>query len=106
MTQSIPLETYKALEKEFGQAIAEKVTTLLDYSFSQTEKKVEQIALQKKLELKDELSKELASKGDIALLEQKLDKKITVWSVVIIAVVIITNANSLQYLAQIVGLIK
>lgn len=47
MTQSIPLETYIILEKEFGQAVAEKVTTLIDYSFSQADKKIEQIALQK-----------------------------------------------------------
>lgn len=120
MTQSIPIETYITLEKEFGQAIAERVTSLLDYSFAQADKKIEQIAIQKKLELKDELSKELANKGDIALLksdiallradfaliESKLDKKIVVWSVIIIAVVIITNINSLQFIAKIAGLIK
>jgi hypothetical protein len=33
---------------------------------------VEAIALQKKLEIKDELSKELASKADIALVRQEM----------------------------------
>jgi hypothetical protein len=83
-----------------------QATSLLKYSFSQSEKQVEQIALQKKLELKDELARELASKADLSIIESKLDKKITVWSVVIIAVVIVTNANSVQLLAQVLGLIK
>ena len=65
MSQSIPLETYKVLQKEFGEAVAEKVTSLLDYSSFQADKKVEQIALHKKLEIKDKLSKELASKADL-----------------------------------------
>jgi hypothetical protein len=127
MAQSIQLEAYKAIEKEFGQAIAERVTSLLTFSFDIADKKVEQIAIQKKLELKDELSKDLASKADIAivrqkielveqklelveqrieLVEKKLDSKLTVWSTVIIAVVLITNQNAIQLLAQLLGLMK
>jgi hypothetical protein len=127
MAQSIQLEAYKAIEKEFGQAIAERVTSLLTFSFDIADKKVEQIAIQKKLEFKDELSKELASKADIAivnqkielveqklelieerikLIDKKLDSKLSVWSIVIIAVVIITNQNSIQLLAQLLGLVK
>ena len=106
MTQSIPIETYKSLEKEFGQAVADKVTSLLDFSFAQAEKRVEQIAIQRKLEIKEELSKELPSKTDLLVLKSELDKKITVWSVVIIAVVVITNIKSLEFIAKIAGLVK
>ena len=109
MHQSIPLETYKTLEKEFGQAIAEKVTALLDYSFSQADKKIEQIAIHKKLEL----SKELASKADLnllrsemALIEQRLDKKITVWSVILLCAMIILNKDSITLIASLLGLVK
>jgi hypothetical protein len=75
---------------------------LLTYSFDNVNKKVEQIAIQKKLEIRDEL----ASKADLAVLEHKLDKKITIWSIVIIAVVIITNQSSIHLFAQLLGLIK
>lgn len=39
-------------------------------------KKADVVALQKKLEIKDELNKELASKADLLLVEQKLEGKI------------------------------
>lgn len=112
------------LEKEFGKAIAEKVTTLLDFSFAQAEKKVEQIATQKKLEIKDELSKELASKGDLAVIksellleiehlnnkidkvEHKLDKKMTIYFLILLSVMIILNKDSLTLIAQLLGLVK
>ncbi len=127
MAQSITLETYISLEKEFGKAIAEKVTTLLDFSFAQAEKKVEEVATQKKLEIKDELSKELASKADIAIikaeisvvrqeievvrseiaiLESKLEKKITIYFLILLATMIILNKDSLTLIAQLLGLVK
>ncbi|TAF72962.1 MAG: hypothetical protein EAZ53_14330 [Bacteroidetes bacterium] len=106
MAQSIPIEAYKTLEKEFGRAVADKVTSLLDFSFAQADNRIEQIAIQKKLEIREELSKELASKADLAVLKSELDKKITVWSVVIVAVVVITNIKSLEFIAKIAGLIK
>ncbi|MFN0050395.1 MAG: hypothetical protein ACKVOU_14830 [Cytophagales bacterium] len=120
MAQSIPLETYISLEKEFGKAVAEKVTTLLDFSFAQAERKVDQIATQKKLEIKDELGKELASKADLAVirseievvrsqitvLESRLERKITIYFLILLSVMILLNKDSLSLIAQILGLVK
>ncbi len=124
MAQSITLETYISLEKEFGKAIAEKVSKLIDFSFAQADKKVEDIATQKKLQIKDELSKELASKGDLAVLESKLlleielvnskiekvesklDKKMTIYFLVLLSVMILLNKDSLTFIAQLIGLVK
>ena len=113
MTQNIPIETYITLEKEFGQAIAEKVTSLLDFSFAQAEKKVEQIATQKKLEIRDELSKELASKADLAVVEARLDAKITsiksefrVYFTILLCVIVILNKDSITLIGQLFGLVK
>lgn len=131
MSQSIQLETYMTLEKEFGQAIAEKVTHLLDFSFTQAEKKVEQIAVQKKLELKDELSKELASKGDIALVKSEisllkselqaeialskseLHSKISllksetrIYFIILLFTIIILNKDAITLIGQLLGLVK
>lgn len=120
MAQSITLETYISLEKEFGKTIAEKVTKLLDYSFAQSEKKVEQIATQKKLEIRDELSKELASKADLAVLESKLlleiekvetkimsvKSEFRLYFVILLCAMIILNKDSLTLIGQILGLVK
>lgn len=65
-----------------------------------------EIALQKKLEVKDELSKELASKSDLALVESKIDKKITIWSVIILCAIIILNRDSILLIAQLLGAVK
>jgi hypothetical protein len=117
MAQSIPLQTFKTLEKEFGQSVAEKVTALLDYLFSQADKKVEQIAIKKKLELKDELSKELASKADLALVKTELQSEVKLvkselksemrlYFVILLSVMIILNKDSLTFIAQLLGLLK
>lgn len=127
MAQSITLETYIFLEKEFGKAIAEKVTTLLDFSFAQAEKKVEQIATQKKLEIKDELSKELASKADIATVKadiavvksdllveiERLESKILIvksesrlFFIILLCAMIVLNRDNITLIAQLLGLLK
>ncbi|MDX2190748.1 MAG: hypothetical protein SFY32_12875 [Bacteroidota bacterium] len=124
MAQSIPLETYITLEKEFGKAVAEKVTTLLDFSFAQAEKKVVEIAIQKKLEIRDELSKELASKSDLALVKaellleiEKIDSKLSseikasknesrIYFIILLCVLIILNKESISLIGQLLGLFK
>jgi hypothetical protein len=45
---------------------------VIELDFKAIEKKAEEVALQKKLEIKDELTKELATKADIARLEGEI----------------------------------
>ena len=45
---------------------------MIELDFKAIEKKAEEVALQKKLEIKDELTKELATKADIARLEGEI----------------------------------
>lgn len=117
MAQNIPLETYISLENEFGKAVAEKVTKLLDFSFNQAEKRVDEIALQKKLEVKDELSKELASKSDLALVKTELQVdiklvksdlrfEIRTYFLVLLCAIIILNRDSILLIAQLLGAVK
>jgi ABC-type phosphate transport system auxiliary subunit len=72
MLQPINIELYQFLEERLGKEEARKVAEVIERSFEAIEKKAEEVALQKKLEIKDELTKELATKADIARLEGKV----------------------------------
>ncbi len=56
------------MEKETARKIAQAIELGLEVM----EKRAEEIALQKKLELKDELTKELASKADFQVLKTEI----------------------------------
>jgi len=95
------------------------------------EKRAEELAIQKKLELKDELTKELASKADIQVLKAeiqavraevqamearleakiereslRLDRKFTILFIILFFTIILVNQNSLEFLLKVLGLIK
>jgi len=72
MLQPINIELYQFLEERLGREEAKKVVEVIEKSFEAIEKRAEEVALQKKLEIKDELTKELATKADIVRLEGEL----------------------------------
>ncbi|TAG56890.1 MAG: hypothetical protein EAZ27_03895 [Cytophagales bacterium] len=102
LPNSIRDELFKDLTKEKASKLVDLLENSIDTVFSSAK----DIALQKKLEIKDELSKELASKVDVALAVEKLDKKITVWSVILLSTMIILNKDSITFIAQLLGLVK
>ncbi|MBI4745836.1 MAG: hypothetical protein HY786_04675 [Deltaproteobacteria bacterium] len=113
MAVTIPLELYESLEDKYGKDLAREITKTIEISFEAIEKKADAVALQKKLELKDELTKELATKADIARLEGKieteilrLDRKFTVMFVILFFTIIFLNQNALEFMAKVLGLMK
>lgn len=113
MAQTISIELYQLLEEKLGKEEAKKVVSAIEIGLDVIEKKADAVALQKKLELKDELSKELANKADITRLEGKiekeilrLDRKFTIMFVVLFFTIIFLNQNALEFLARVLGLIK
>lgn len=62
----LPYEVYKVLEEEIGKERAEKVGKVIEEVLNTIEKKAQEQKLIVKGELKDELTKELATKADIA----------------------------------------
>ncbi len=95
------------------------------------ERRTEELAIQKKLELKDELTRELASKADIQVLKAeiqairaemqamearleakiereilKLDRKFTILFIILFFTLILVNQNSLEFLLKVLGVIK
>ena len=113
MSVSIPIELYESLEDKYGKDLARDITKTIEISFEAIEKKADAVALQKKLEIKDELTKELATKADIARLEGKieteilrLDRKFTIMFIILFFTIVFLNQNALEFMAKVLGLIK
>ena len=66
MSTTLPIEIYDMLEAKVGKEEAREVGKILTASFDAIEKKAEAVALQMKAQIKEELTKELATKADIA----------------------------------------
>ncbi len=72
MPKAIDLELLQLLEDKLGKEEARKVAQVIELGLEILEKRAEELAIQKKLELKDELTKELASKADIQVLKAEI----------------------------------
>jgi predicted nucleic acid-binding Zn-ribbon protein len=72
MARAINLELLQLLEDKLGKETARKVAQAIEIGLEILEKRAEELAIQKKLELRDELTKELASKADIQVLKTEV----------------------------------
>ncbi len=72
MPRVIDLELLQLLEDKLGKETAGKVAQAIEIGLEVMEKRAEELALQKKLEIKDEPTKELASKADIQVLKTEI----------------------------------
>ena len=72
MPKAIDLELLQLLEDKLGKETAGKVAQAIELGLEVMEKRAEELAIQKKLELRDELTKELASKADIQVLKTEI----------------------------------
>jgi len=107
------------------------VAQAIELGLEVMEKRAEELAIQKKLELKDELTKELASKADIQVLKAeiqavraevqamearleakiereilRLDRKFTILFIILFFTLILVNQNALEFLLKVLGVIK
>ena len=73
MAYVIDYELLEKLEEKVGKEEAKKIAQTIELIYNELDKKSESLAHQKKLELKDELTKELATKADIDMVYQKLE---------------------------------
>ncbi len=76
MGNVIKVETLQFFEDRLGKEEGRKVAEVLERAYEEMEKKAESLAIQKKLELKDELTKELATKEDIVRLEGLIQSEV------------------------------
>ena len=120
MATTLPIEIFRLLEDKIGSEEAVKVSSAIEISLNTIDNKAKDIAIQKKLELRDELTKELATKADLQLVETRLRSEIQevrseikvyhaqtrLYLVVLICVMIITNPKALELIAKIFGIVK
>jgi hypothetical protein len=76
LAMSIPVSLYEKLERKFGREEALEIAKMIEDFFDEMDRKAGEIALQKKLELKDELTKELATKADLITARAELEGEI------------------------------
>jgi hypothetical protein len=121
---NIPIEIYDLLERRLGRDDALVIAKSIEASLTHVEQRSREMAVQRKIEAKEELRvelrNELATKEDLAKLEgllreeiakmdtrfERMDKKFTVLFMVTIFTVIFLNQNALEFLARILGLVK
>ena len=96
---TVTFEVYKILERKLGEADATEIVRAIDAAAAD-------IAVQKKLEVRDELVKELASKADLAAVEARLEGKMKLYFVITVALILLTNSKAMDIIAKLLGLIK
>ena len=70
---TVPLELYELFEEKLGKEKAKEAIKLVEEALKSVEEKAKEQKAIVKAELKDELRKELATKEDIAVLDQKIE---------------------------------
>jgi hypothetical protein len=78
MAYVIDYELLEKLEQKVGKEEAKKIAQTIEFIYNELDKKSESLAQQKELELKDELTKELATKADLEILKTELEAKIEI----------------------------
>jgi len=72
MAYVLDYELLEKLKQKVVKEEAKKIAQTIEPIYNELDKKSESLAQQKNLELKDELTKELAKKADIDMVNQKL----------------------------------
>ncbi len=117
MGYAIPIEIYDRLEEKLGREAAAAITEALQVSIKEA---IKEGRSELKAEVSEDLKKELATKYDIELLRKEIDivrkeidivrievkKDLKIWAIILIAVMVILNQNSLEFIARLFGLVK
>jgi hypothetical protein len=117
MAYVIDYELLEKLEEKVGKEEAKKIAQTIELIYNELDKKSESLAQQKKLELKDELTKELATKADLVLIKTeleakiekevlKLDKKFTIMFLILAFLIIFINKDAVELLIKLLPFAK
>jgi len=124
MAYVIDYELLEKLEQKVGKEEAKKIAQTIELIYNELDKKSESLAQQKKLELKDELTKELATKADIDIVYQKLellkieleakiekevlklDRKFTIMFIILAFLIIFINKDAIELIIKLLPFAK
>ena len=130
MATVIPIEIFELLENKIGREEAKEVTKAIEAALEVIEQRAGAVALEKKLEIRDELTREMATKADLARVEAKLageiqtvrqeiqtvrqeiqtvkvelDRRFMLMFTILFFTIVFLNQNALEFLARVLGLI-
>jgi NDP-sugar pyrophosphorylase family protein len=124
MGYAIPIELYNKLEEKLGRETAIVVTEVLEASIKEA---IKEGRSELKAAIYEDLKKELATKYDLKIVEAELRNEIDlvrkeidlvrkeielvrkdmkIMTIILIAVIIFLNQNSLEFIARLLGLLK
>ncbi len=124
MALSLTMDFYQRIEAKFGKELALDVAKVLEETSVSFEQQAQALALQKKIEVRDELTKELASKTDVALaktelmgeiktLEARIDARFekqqrmfVVMFFCLLFTTVFVNKETLVFLLRVLGIVK
>jgi hypothetical protein len=117
MANVIDFELLEKLEEKVGKEEAKKIAQTIELIYNELDKKSESLAHQKKFELKDELTKELATKADLILVKTeleakiekevlKLDKKFTIMFLILAFLIIFINKDAIELIIKLLPFAK
>jgi len=117
MAYVIDHELLEKLEQKVRKEEAKKIAQTIELIYNELDKKSESLANQKKLELKDELTKELATKTDLVLVKTgleakiekevlKLDKKFTIMFLILSFLIIFINKDAIELIIKLLSFAK
>ncbi len=119
----LPYEVYKLIEEEVGKEKAEKIGKVIEEALTVIERKTYEQKPILKAKLKDELTKELATKADIAEVKAEIErvsaevkvleakfgaefKLVRIWLLILTLLVAVFNRDALGLILEIVKLLK
>ncbi len=117
MAYVIDFELLEKLEEKVGKEEAKKIAQTIELIYNELDKKSENLVNQKKLELKDELEKELATKADLVLVKTeleaeieekvlKLDRKFTVSFLILTFLIIFISKDAFDLIIKLLPFAK
>jgi len=121
---NIPIELYNKIEESVGKEKAVEIAKIIEDTINHLDERVVEETKKRKIELRDELRKELATKEDILLVRQEMEtirqelngkieslkqelkgeiKVLKMWIFFLGALMVVLNQNSLELIAKILG---
>jgi ABC-type phosphate transport system auxiliary subunit len=126
MAVNIPIDLYNKIEQSVGKEKAIEVAKLVEDTINYIDERVLEETKKRKIELREDLRKELATKEDVLLVKEELNGKIEtvrqeletvrqelkgemkvlkMWIFFLGALIVALNQNSLVFIAKLIGYI-
>ncbi len=121
MTYSVPVEVYEAIRDVVKDDIlAKDLIKTIEKGLNTLEQKAKEQKHILKAEIKNELTNELATKGDLEVLRQELkgdirvleekintfEWKIKLWFVLLTGLILFTNRETIGWIFKLIGILK